>query len=249
MKKLILPIFTLFLSATMFAQTAGTLTFKVTTVAAGSLSGAHDQAIWITNSTTNSAAAFVKTLLGYNNAGGDKSHLAKWLVAAGSTPNVVDAVTQATQSAYGQITGTWNGTNISRTLVADGNYTIWCEVTDNGTEVSSSWTFAKGPTAVTTTGTATTNLTNVSIAWVPANTAINNVEMEKMYSLYPSPAISSIYVSGLDIESIEICTLSAKILIHSNEQNVNISKLPKGAYLAVVYTKPGGMVVKKFQKI
>jgi len=25
--------------------------------------------------------------------------------------------------------------------------------------------------------------------------------------------------------------------------------LPKGAYLAVVYTKSGGMLVKKFQKI
>jgi hypothetical protein len=249
MKKLLLPLFALFFSATMFAQTAGTLTFKVTTVSAGGLSGSHDQAIWITNNTTNSAAAFVKTLLGYNNAGGDKSHLAKWLVAAGSTPNVVDAVTQATQSAYGQITGTWNGTNISRTLVVDGNYTIWCEVTDNGTEVSSSWTFAKGATAVNTTGTATTNLTNVSIVWTPVSTAINDVEMEKLYTLYPSPAVSSIYVSGLDIESIEICSLSAKILMHTNEQNVNISQLPKGAYLAVVYTKSGGLVVKKFQKM
>lgn len=247
MKKLILPIFALFFIATMVAQTAGVLTFKVTPVAAGNLSGKFDRAIWITNSTTNSSAAFVKTLLAYT--GGDKSHLAKFLVAAGSTPNTVDAVTAATQSTYNQTTSTWNGTNVSRTLVADGNYTVWVEVTDDGTEVSGSWTFAKGPAAVNTTGTATANLTNISIAWVPVNTAINDVEIEKLYSLYPNPAVSSIYVSGLDIESIEICSLSAKILIHTNEQRINISKLPKGAYLAVVYSKSGGLVVKKFQKI
>jgi hypothetical protein len=73
--------------------------------------------------------------------------------------------------------------------------------------------------------------------------------MEKRYTLYPSPAVSSIYVSGLDIERIDICSLSAKILIHTNEQKVNISKLPKGAYLAVVYTKSGNSIVKKFQKM
>ncbi len=247
MKKLILPLFALFLSATLFAQTAGTLTFKVTTVAAGTVSGKHIQAIWITNSTTNSSSTFVKTLL--TTTSGDKSHLKLFLAAAGSTPNAVDASTGATTSTYGALTYTWNGTNTSRTVVADGNYTVWVDLSDDPDEVSGNWTFAKGATAANITGTSTTNLTTVSLAWVPANTAINNVEMEKMYSLYPNPAVSSIYVSGLDIETIEICTLSAKILMHTNEQKVNISQLPKGAYLAVVYTKSGGMVVKKFQKI
>ena len=101
---------------------------------------------------------------------------------------------------------------------------------------------------INTTGTATTNFTTVSIAWAPVNTAINDVEMDKYYSLYPSPAVSSIYVSGLDIEGIDICSVSGKILMHSNVQNVSISALPKGVYLAVVYTK-AGTVVKKFQKI
>ena len=245
MKKLFLFIFALIFSATMFAQTAGTLTFKVTTVTAGSLSGKHDQAIWITNSTTNSASAFVKTLLGYT--GGDKSHLAKFLVAAGSTPNVVDAVTAATQTAYGAITSTWNATNVSRVLVADGNYTVWVEVTDDGTEVSGSWTFAKGPAAVNTTGTATANLTTISMAWVPVNTAINDVEMEKYYSVYPNPAISSIYVSGENVKEVQICSLNGQILMTSNEQHVNISSLPKGNYLALITTK-NGSVVKKIQK-
>ncbi|MEI6554064.1 MAG: T9SS type A sorting domain-containing protein [Paludibacter sp.] len=246
MKKLFLPLFVLCFSAAIFAQnTAGTLTFKVTTVSGGSLSGAHIQAIWITNSTTNSAATFVKTLLAYT--GGDKSHLSKFLAAAGSTPNTTDATTGATTSTYGAITKTWNATNTSRVVVPDGNYTVWVEVSDDPTEVSGSWTFAKGPTAVNTTGTATTNLTTVSIAWAPVNTAINDVEMERYYSVYPNPAVSSIYVSGSDVKEVEICSLSGQSLLYSKEQSVNISKLPKGNYLAVIRTT-NGTVVKKIQK-
>ena len=244
MKKLILPILTLFLSMTIFAQTAGTLTFKVTTVAGGSISGAHIQAIWI----KNSAGTYVKTLLAYSKTT-NIDHLTKW-APGGVKPTVtVDAQTGATTSTYGVLTETWNGQNVSGTVVADGSYTIWVELSDDPTEVSGSWTFAKGPTAVNTTGTATTNFTNISIVWAPVNTAIDNVEMEKYYSLYPTQAVSSIYVSGSDIEGMDICSLNGKILLHGNEQQMNISQLPKGAYLAVVYTKSGNLVVKKFQKI
>lgn len=228
------------------ATTAGTLTFKVTTASGGSLSGAHIQAIWITNSPTNSSSTFIKTLL--TTTSGDKSHLAKFLTAAGSTPNAVDATTGATTSTYGLLTKTWNATNVSRVVVPDGDYTVWVEVSDDPTEVSGSWTFTKGPTASTSTGTATTNLTNVTLSWVPVNTAIQNVEMDKLYSIYPNPATSSIYVLGLNIKYIDVCSLSGRILLTSKGQNVNISKLPKGTYLAVIYINDT-LVVKKIQKI
>lgn len=71
--------------------------------------------------------------------------------------------------------------------------------------------------------------------------------MEKYYSVYPNPAISSIYVSGENVKEVQICALNGQILMTSNEQHVNISSLPKGNYLALITTK-NGSVVKKIQK-
>ncbi|MEI8271789.1 MAG: DUF2271 domain-containing protein [Paludibacter sp.] len=242
MNKLILPIFALFFSTTMFAQTAGTLTFKVTTLAGGTISGAHIQVIWI----KNSAGSFVKTLLAYSNSKGNIDHLTKW-APGGTTPSIVDALTGATTSTYGTLTETWNATNVSKTVVADGNYTVWVELSDDPSEVSSSWTFAKGATAINSTGTATANFTNVSIVWAPVNTSLNDVELEKLYSVYPNPAISSIFISGVDINEVEICSITGKSLLYSKEQKIDISLLPSGIYLAVIRTKTG-TIIKKIQK-
>ena len=246
MKKLFLPIFALCFSAAMIAQTAGTLTFSVTTVSAGSVSGKYIRAIFITNSTTASTTSFVKTLL-KSTSGDASAHLTKWVAAGKNTTGVIS--TGATTSTYGVVTcDKWDGKNTAGTVVADGNYTVWCDISDDPTEAFSSWTFAKGPTPVTVTGTAATNFTNITLAWVPVNTAINDVEMEKYYSVYPNPAVSSIYVSGEDVKEVQICSLSGQILMTSNEQSVNISKLSKGNYLAVIRAK-NGTVVKKIQKL
>ena len=118
MKKIILSFVLLFCSFSLFSQTAGTLTFNVTTVAGGTISGAHIQAIWI----VNSLGVYVKTLL--SSTSGDKSHLSKFLLAAGNPPNTVDATTGATTSTYTTLTKTWDATDFTRALVADGNYTV-----------------------------------------------------------------------------------------------------------------------------
>lgn len=245
MRKLILPLLSLFIAATMFAQTAGTLTVTFTTKASPSAAYGTKNlvALWIGTSSN----AFVKTVIGAT--GGNTSDLTNWKSLAAR--NVVNAVTSATRSNYGTITGTWDGKNTSSVLQADADYKVNIECTDDdGTPTGGyqTYTFTKGPSAVTLTTPNVGNFTNISISWAPANTAINNVEMDKYYTLYPNPAASYVYVSGLDIEGIDICNLSAKTLIMSNEQKVNISSLPKGAYLAVVYTKKG-TVVKKFQKM
>lgn len=165
-----------------------------------------------------------------------------------------DGTTGATFSgAIASKTVYWGNSVAMATAVAalaDGSYKVNFElVTESNNRRYYFVIFTKGPATSTPTIPTMTPFTGVSVSWVPASTAINDVEMEKRYTLYPSPAVSSIYVSGLDIESIDICSLSAKILMHSNEQKVNISKLPKGAYLAVVYTKSGSSIVKKFQKM
>ena len=147
----------------------------------------------------------------------------------------------------------WGRTN-SVASVLDGSYKVNFiieEYTGQGNSLQKSTysgTFVKGAAASNATISASLDFYNLSAAWVPAtNTAINNVEADNLYVLYPNPAVSSIYVSGLGIEGIDICTLSAKIIKHSNIQNIDISDLSKGNYLAIVYTK-NGTVVKKFQK-
>lgn len=244
MKKLFLPILVLCFSVAIYAQnTAGTLTFKVTTASGGTISGAHIQAIWV----VNSAGTYVKTLLAYSKTT-NIDHLSKWAPGKVKPTVTADAQTGATTSTYGLLTETWNAQNVSGTVVPDGNYTVWVELSDDPTEISGSWTFAKGPTGVNTTGTATTNLTNISIVWVPIIAAVNDPQMEKYYSVYPNPAVSSIYVSGEDVKEVLICSLNGQSLLYSKEQHVNISSLAKGNYLAVIRTN-NGTVVKKIQKL
>lgn len=84
--------------------------------------------------------------------------------------------------------------------------------------------------------------------WFPVNTALNNIEMYKLYSIYPNPAVSSIFASGSNIKEVAICSLTGKQIISSKEQSVSISSLPKGFYLTVIYAKAGA-VVKKIQKL
>ncbi|HEY6914391.1 MAG TPA: T9SS type A sorting domain-containing protein, partial [Paludibacter sp.] len=108
--------------------------------------------------------------------------------------------------------------------------------------------FTKGPVAQTVTPTAVSPISAITLTWTPVNTAIDNVEFSKLYNVYPNPAVSSVYVTGSDIKEVQICSLAGKILLSSKEQKVNISVLPKGFYLAVIYAKDG-MVVKKIEKL
>ena len=267
MKKLILPIIALFFSATIFAQTAGILTVTYSTKAFSASQNTTVYTIYITNST---GTTLVNTLAFRASNNNTVPTLTPWRTLIGSLNSIsttsipssvlyvgsVDGISGATITTW--YTGQkvyWGRTN-SVASVADGSYKVTFiieEYTGQGNSLQKSTysgTFVKGSAASSPTVTASLDFYNLSVAWVPAtSTGINDVEKDKLYSLYPNPAVSSIYVSGLDIESIDICSLSAKILLHSNEQNVNISRLPKGVYLAVVYTKSSGLVVKKFQKM
>ena len=266
MKKIILPFVLLLGSFSLFAQTAGTLTVSFTTVASpvASYGTRSVDASWVESGdvAATTVGTWVKTLLGSTSGTTVKRDLYYWKVATSTTYNIVDATTSATRTSYGTRTCSWNGTNAAtpRVLQADGVYTVKMEMTDDDTNYPSpdgfvvGYKFTKGATSSTgvlSTGSITVpEIINISVQWTPATgTGINNVEMDNYYTLYPTQAVSSIYVSGLGIDGIDICTLSAKIIKHSNIQTVNVSDLPKGAYLAVVYTKSGSMVVKKFQKL
>ncbi|MEI6754763.1 MAG: DUF2271 domain-containing protein [Paludibacter sp.] len=241
MKKIILPIFALIFSASIFAQTAGTLTVTATV----SSSSTYIYSVWITSST----GTYIRTLTHYGNS--YSTDLVNWYSASsGATTN---ATTGATKSSTATITSTWDGMNISKSsLVPDGSYIVKIEMTTESYGKNSklvTGTFTKGTTDQTVTPTTVSPIGGVSLKWVHVSgTGIQDVEMNKLYSVYPNPAISSIFVSGSDINEVEICSLAGKSILISKEQRIDVSALPKGFYLAVIRSKVG-TVLKKFEKI
>jgi len=261
MKQLILSAFLIFSFIGANAQTAGTLTVKVTTSSAGGgYANQNVEAIWIQDNT----GKLVNTMLYYTkNSNSSATDLTVWYGLIGSWANrsvavTTDGITGATAGSYGLRTCYW-GKTASVSGVADGTYTVKMELADEGSPsvaVGSTghkmvaYTFVKGSASSTgvISGSPASCFSGISISWVPVNTAVQNVELEKLYSVYPNPAISNIYVSGNDVNEVEICSISGRSLIVSREQNVNVSSLPKGAYLAVIKAK-NGTVVKKILKM
>ena len=101
------------------ASTPGTLNVTVTTSATtgGTYIPRNVEAIWI----QNSSGQFVKSLLVY--AAARIGELTNWNTS--SAGNKVDAITGATQISHGVRTCSWNGTNVSGVVVADGP-AGWC---------------------------------------------------------------------------------------------------------------------------
>jgi hypothetical protein len=223
------------------ASTPGTLTITTTTTApGGSYRPDHVMAIWV----TNSSGTFVKTLLAY--AAARKSELTNWR-AATSTYNVVDALTGSTKTSHATRTCTWNGTDVSKVLVADGTYTVKMQICDGSTS-NATFTFVKGPAAQTVKPANLTSFSSNSLVWAPTNTAIDEVYISKHYKIYPNPTKSYVYVSGLEIDEIELCTLEGNSIFTTKDPRLNLSALPKGTYLTRIVTKKGTFI-KKIQKI
>lgn len=270
MKKRLLPFLLFFISISVFAQgeapvattaTSGKLTVTFSTNNAGGTYGAREAiAIYLTNSSNQLVnTLFYRT----NNGDGSARDMSTWWSLIGSawpsvatratiTKTLTDANTGATTSnsyltnqvAY------WGNNAAAATAVAaiaDGIYKVNFEMT-NGTRRYYSGTFTKGPIASNSTVTSTIGFSGISIVWTPVNTAINDVELEKMYSVYPNPTVSSIFITGTDIKEVEICSLNGKSIFTSKEQKLNLSRLPKGMYLAVIRAKTG-TIVKKIEKL
>lgn len=237
MKKYILSLFVLAIILNVNAQTAGTLTVTTTTAApGGSYSPYNILAIWV----QDSSGKFVKTLLAFANA--RKSDLTNWK-AATPTYNVVDALTGATKSSHTTRTCTWNATNVSKVLVVDGTYNLKMELND-GKSALGTYSFVKSTTAQTIKATNVTGFSNTTIVWTPLASAIDDVKLGNLYSVYPNPTKADIYVSGTDIQGIEIFTVAGKSILKTNLQKLNLSALSRGAYLAEITTAKGTFVKK-----
>lgn len=223
-------------------STPGVLSVSVTTSTAnGSYAPRNIVAIWI----QDSSGKFVKTMMIL--AANRKADLTNWVT---STPvgNSVDATTGATQSSHGTRTCTWNATNASKALVADGTYTVKMEMTESnsGSKVGT-FTFDKGPNGVTLTPTNVPSLSNINIKWTPTSTALEDVKLSNLYQVYPNPAKTTIFVNGFDINEVEVFSIDGKSILKTKEQTLNLSSLVHGTYLVQIKSKLG-TVLKKIIK-
>ena len=145
---------------TVPTNTTGLTVSVVTSTTGGGYAPKNVVAIWV----ENSAGTFVKTLTVYAQA--RKADLTHWEgSSAGST---VDAVTGATQSSFGTVYGSWNGTDKNNITAPDGEYRVCMEITDkNSTGNFSYFTFTKGPVAQTLKPANTPSFSTISLKWVP----------------------------------------------------------------------------------
>ncbi|MEI8085941.1 MAG: T9SS type A sorting domain-containing protein [Paludibacter sp.] len=277
MKKLLLPLFIFAFVALMNAQTAApqatnatggklTVNFSMTN-AGGSYGGQEVFAIYITDNANKLVnTLFYRTNNGSTDTGTVGPDLPKWWSLIGSawpssatratkTQTLTDATTGATTSSYltNQVAYWGNNTAAAAAVaaVADGTYTVNFEVANSSTSAGMknySKTFVKGTTPIVNSlVTATTGFSGISISWAPIVSGINEIQLSNLYSVYPNPTKSSVFVSGIDIKEIELCDLSGKRIFTSNEQKINLGNLPKGTYLAKI-TSEKGLFIKKIIK-
>lgn len=232
------------------AQTAGTMTFTYTQTATVGTATKNVLAIWIEDANGN----FIKTRMRFW-GNGTNDHLPSW--KAKSASNVVDAIVGATltssttNKAFGTRTVSWDGKNASGALVADGTYKVfvessWCnpEPANNQHKFLSSFTFAKGPTAVQILPNDI-NLTAVSIAWQPAVTSINPIAATLGdFIVYPNPSNGIFHIDFKTNQLIEklVVLNSAGQIIAADVQNelisgvktIDLSRFADGIYYVQV---------------
>ncbi|MBI9066338.1 MAG: DUF2271 domain-containing protein [Salinivirgaceae bacterium] len=230
MKRVILNIlFSLLFVLVVNGQTTGELTVLVTTSSTGgSYAPKNIVAIWIEDDAGN----FVKTLLAY--AETRKTHLNTWqaaTTASGSEFNIVDAVTGATKTSHGTRNCTWDGSDINGSLVTDGTYYVWMELSDkNSTGNYSSFPFTKGNSSESLSPSNEPSFSSIEILWSPVvSNKMNHFNSEIFIS--PNPGNGVFEVHGDDILDIEIRTITGKLVFKTKNKRVDISDFENGIYL------------------
>lgn len=210
MRKIILLVAVLIASISLNAQTAGVLTFTVTTASTGNYSPKHIMAIWI----EKADGTFVKTKLkrGNNYA----QYLNTWVAKSGQ--NTTDATTGATLSSHSTpLSISWNATNIAGTLVPDGDYKLWIQMAyGNANGPTYSIAFTKGATAVHLTPANQTNYTAMILDWTPNTIGITENNSDISFTVSPNPcrenAIIKYTVVGKSVVKVLVYDIAGKLV-------------------------------------
>lgn len=233
-------------------QTFGTLSFSCTTSApSGTWGDKHVLAVWIQNNANPSV--FVKTDAKY---GSEDDHLTSWSAISGG--NQIDAVTGATLTSYGTMSITWNGTDVSRNVVLDGDYTIFIEMGWGSNKMSqhavTSFPFTKGPLAQHTNPSGTTNYSNIIVDWQPAATLIDVTEDEKGICIYPNPGDGLVNIQFQKEYShvlFSVITTEGKVILKEfavlqspGIKPLDLRKFGPGLYIIQISSLEGDLIYK-----
>lgn len=221
--------------------TDGSLTVKATVT----YSSPYYYTVWL----KNPSGTFLRTLMMYGNKVDYYPDLKNWYANSGA--NKVNATTGATRSASSTYTATWNAKDQSNTtIVEDGTYSVCIEMSSEAYGTNSKYfttTFTKGTAAQNLTGTNVAPMSGITVTWTPSNTAVDEVKAN-MYNVYPNPTKSAIYVSGFDVRSVEVLSLTGKKLYESREQRIDLSGFTKGIYFLRINSDSGSFI-KKVEKL
>lgn len=157
--------------------------------------------------------------------------------------NTVGATTGATLNNFGTINVSWDGTDASGNLVADGTYKITVESCwnhGNTAKASRSFTFTKGPNADIQTPTDDANFTGIALAWNPSGAGVAEVASPLLVQISPNPTSSGqVEVSFNEATSITVYNMAgAEILVvpvlNEQKKTLNLSAVPNGIYFVEV---------------
>ncbi len=230
----------LFSVQTIIAGSSGSLSVSVTTQTYnGHYAPANCVAIWVEDNSGN----FVKTLLVY--AERYRTHLNTWQSStseAGSVYNSTDAITGASPKNHGTRTCSWNGTDFEGNEMADGTYKVWMEMTeDNATGKYKSISFTKGSSQDVQSLSGVSGFSTASVTWTPdVQTSVTTIKLNSYIKIYPTLS-NGVYTikneSSEEISNIKVATLNGNIVkIAEISNTLDITELPNGVYLVIVYT-------------
>ncbi|PKP22186.1 MAG: hypothetical protein CVU05_05025 [Bacteroidetes bacterium HGW-Bacteroidetes-21] len=218
------------LSLMLSAQTMGTLSFSVKTVAySASYSPRHILAIWIADGN----GQWVKTRKRMYQNTVYRQYLTNFKNATSNTYNATDATTGATLQSHASHTVTWDGKDASGNLVADGTYRVYVEFTSaNATGKLYYCEFTKGPNAQNLTPSNVTNFNDISLSWtpIPSSVSVVNKNVSENISCYPNPFNESINIAIAQNESntvkIDIYDICGKLA-----KTMSVSAIPENTLL------------------
>lgn len=247
MKKFtVILLFVFAMSIVMKGQTNGELLVSTTTSeTGGNYAPRNIVAIWI----ENDQGEFVKTLLAY--AQQRKTHLNNWQAitgAAGVEYNTTDAITGATKSSHATRECSWNATDYNGIAVADGNYTVWMELTDkNATGNYSSFTFTKSDIADVQSPANVPSFSFINISWTPSGVSTFSLLNQVHITVSPNPSNGKFAIKGAYFEEVEVRSISGELVYKGNSLDIDISDQANGIYLVII-EKENSRIIKKLVK-
>ncbi|MDP2422727.1 MAG: DUF2271 domain-containing protein [Bacteroidales bacterium] len=182
------------LASYLQGQTAGTLTFTVTTINySAPYSPTHILAIWISNENVQ----WIKTRKFMAQNPIYKQYLTNFRNTTSGTYNAIDAITGPTIPNHISHTVYWDGKDVNGNLVSDGNYRVYIEFTSaNATGKLHFLQFVKGPLEQTLNPASQPNFTNMSLKWSPQGVGIEDEKtIYPLLACFPNPFSDYIYVA------------------------------------------------------